>query len=1049
MADGHFIRSLTEANRRDASKEMQINITFSRKEGNNMKKLLSAILALAMAAVLLPATAMALQATSVSVGGVELTNGTYLVNGGTAATTDAPASGTGYAYFDNSSGNPILTLNGAVIGNARDVPNAKFMASIYFYGDLTIKLIGTNTITGFKTTGDYTSYGIYADHGSITFEKNTSDTMDTLTVTGGISQSFSAAIYADSNYSITFNGGTVNATGGSVTASIEDATNRYSKYYYSYGIYNNGGKVYVTGGTVSVTGETVSCTATDGDRGTYSYGVMCNEVNIRGGIFNATGGAANTGVSSSAAATAYSVGVGCVSLTISDGTLTAIGKTATATDGSKVYIGSCGIFSNDTTISGGTLTATGNTTTINGTGEVKFNAGYGIYGSTTVTGGTTVATGNTSAISEFAGEATNVTVTGHNDYNQTELTAATWDSTLSNYKIGTATAAAKTLKLVAICSYTAPAPITENGVTATVTFTPASPQAAGTSVTATVTLTGTAATSAVHSVDLTSAKADLTTSPKTQAVTANQNLTATPVTKTFTFTLPAKNVDDLVLTHTFCPAAPECTFSLNGTNAGKLMGSTTLMEYSLDGGTTWTDCTADMALTVSSISAASDIKVRVKAAGTVSAGLIKTIDVTKASTPNLTATQPTAIDGKGSIPMTTVHEYKLSTDTAWTAATGTAELAAGTYQVRVKATGTVLASDAQTLTITAFDPAKEVTPSVTFTATGPDSGTLSGVSVGLKYSTDGTSWTDVTSPTDIDLTGLSACTLSVVKKGDGMTTADSVAQTIAITKADTPTAVGVACTTSANKDGKLTGVSDSMEYQLAGDTGWTPCGGTEVTGLASGKYSVRVKATGATLASDTQEVTVSDYSAPHSTDDKEDYTSPANTIIYNDPVISAATVWLTGSDLPYGDLLITDKLTSGDDYDAMLKLADKDDIFKVYNIYLRSGRKSTGSAMYLNFDLADRYAGQAFTLVHKKADDTLEYFYATADSKGDLKFGPLYELSPFMLVEGTLTQGINYQSIAIPQTSDSTASGLWIGIGMMSLLAMGGAICVIRRRKQA
>ncbi len=166
---------------------------------------------------------------------------------------------------------------------------------------------------------------------------------------------------------------------------------------------------------------------------------------------------------------------------------------------------------------------------------------------------------------------------------------------------------------------------------------------------------------------------------------------------------------------------PSCTFSFDGTNAGKLMNSTTAMEYSLNGGTTWTDCTADISLPVDIITEDNDIKVRFKEGVVPStAGPIQTIDITKATAPNLTVTQPTVLNGYGSIPMTSVYEYKLSTKenmlfnkSNWIDATGTTELPAGTYQVRVKATGTVLFSDAQIITLNAYTPAKETTTPAT------------------------------------------------------------------------------------------------------------------------------------------------------------------------------------------------------------------------------------------------------------------------------------------------------------------------------------------------
>ena len=123
-----------------------------------------------------------------------------------------------------------------------------------------------------------------------------------------------------------------------------------------------------------------------------------------------------------------------------------------------------------------------------------------------------------------------------------------------------------------------------------------------------------------------------------------------------TASLSAATEVNFFLTYTDnSPAAPSCGFSFSGANAGKLMGSTTKMEYSLDGGTAWVDCTADTALPVDSISDANDIRVRLKATGTVAAGKIQTIDITRAATPALTVTQPAVINGTGSINTGVAH----------------------------------------------------------------------------------------------------------------------------------------------------------------------------------------------------------------------------------------------------------------------------------------------------------------------------------------------------------------------------------------------------------
>ena len=180
-------------------------------------------------------------------------------------------------------------------------------------------------------------------------------------------------------------------------------------------------------------------------------------------------------------------------------------------------------------------------------------------------------------------------------------------------------------------------------------------------------------------------------------------------------------------------------------------------------------------------------------------------------------------------------------------------------------TATLFGSAKQDLTVTIGGTSsleKETTPSATFAATGDSTGTLSGLTDGMKYSTNGgTSWTDVpAASTSVDLTGLSACTIKVVKKGNGTTTTDSDAQTITVTKAETPTTVGKTdCTTASNNDGTLTNVTDKMEYKKSTDSVWTAITSSTVTGRANGTYNVRVKASGTVLASGAQTVTIAEY----------------------------------------------------------------------------------------------------------------------------------------------------------------------------------------------
>ena len=310
------------------------------------------------------------------------------------------------------------------------------------------------------------------------------------------------------------------------------------------------------------------------------------------------------------------------------------------------------------------------------------------------------------------------------------------------------------------------------------------------------------------------------------------------------------------------PAAePNASFTATGRDAGTLVigGTyTSTMRYSVDGGSVWNAVTS-ASMDITGVTAAKGIQVKdVGDGSTTSESPVKSITVTEGAKPTgLPVTQPSTIGGKGKIETTTSHEYNTDGGTTFTPCTGALDnLTAGTYHVRVKANGTELASETETYTITAFTATQETQPTATFTATGPDSGTLSGVDSGLKYQINSGAWTDIISNADVALTGLSACTINVVKKGDGTTTTDSAAQTITVTKATTPTGVTAVDCTAAGNDGKLQNVTNAMEYQKSGAAGWTGCGGTEVINLTPGTYLVRVKATGTTLASDNQSVTI-------------------------------------------------------------------------------------------------------------------------------------------------------------------------------------------------
>lgn len=210
---------------------------------------------------------------------------------------------------------------------------------------------------------------------------------------------------------------------------------------------------------------------------------------------------------------------------------------------------------------------------------------------------------------------------------------------------------------------------------------------------------------------------------------------------------------------------------------------------------------------------------------------------------------------------TAADGYYFPTDYAVAAVNGITVTRNSYTQITVS--GTPTANTTITLTATTAK-TKEATPAATFDAQGPDFGNLMNWPTGMKYSVDGgITWTENTSSYNYKVIyNVSADKDIKVYKpaSDPNTKLDSDIQTIDVTKAATPTGViGVACTTSANNNGKLQNVTTAMQYKKSDASGWTDCGGTEVTGLANGTYFVRVKYSGTALASESVEVEIASY----------------------------------------------------------------------------------------------------------------------------------------------------------------------------------------------
>ena len=165
------------------------------------KRILSALLCLCMVMALMPTVAFA-EPTSYNlwVGGVEVTsdNASNITGEGI----------TGTVTYDDST--KTLTLNNVNIDSVYSFENgvgkdsAGIYVSIDFDGDLTIKLVGENTITGKLTGSDISSYGFFAEGFSTDLIFDGSGSLNISAADGktGAGNSWSVAIYANGSVNV-------------------------------------------------------------------------------------------------------------------------------------------------------------------------------------------------------------------------------------------------------------------------------------------------------------------------------------------------------------------------------------------------------------------------------------------------------------------------------------------------------------------------------------------------------------------------------------------------------------------------------------------------------------------------------------------------------------------------------------------------------------------------------------------------------------------------------------------------------------------------------
>ena len=178
--------------------------------------------------------------------------------------------------------------------------------------------------------------------------------------------------------------------------------------------------------------------------------------------------------------------------------------------------------------------------------------------------------------------------------------------------------------------------------------------------------------------------------------------------------------------------------------------------------------------------------------------------------------------------------------------------------VQVNKRGYNIANNEKTVNISVV---KEAKPEAVFEATDLKDGILKNIEAGMQYDIGNGIRHDITSSEPVKITTIYQTPISIVRKSTIAGKLDSDIQLIYPKNTREPLGVKAV-------NGKIIYVNRKMEYQKEGDNTWISCDGTEVTGLASGKYNVRYKADGIKLASSEITVTVNAVPGENNKDNK-------------------------------------------------------------------------------------------------------------------------------------------------------------------------------------
>lgn len=245
---------------------------------------------------------------------------------------------------------------------------------------------------------------------------------------------------------------------------------------------------------------------------------------------------------------------------------------------------------------------------------------------------------------------------------------------------------------------------------------------------------------------------------------------------------------------------------------------------------------------------------------------IQTAPISKAATPSGLSASAATNGNNGVIQnVATDMQYIKEGTNFWTdiGSNTISGLAAGTYDIRRKANGSMIASDICKVSVLSnpVPSSREAKPAANFNAMNM---TLSNVR-GIRYATDGGS--NYRDAGNVDAVTLNESELRTDKgirlyrPGNKTTTADSDVQYIELHRQAVPT--GISATSATNiSGGIIKGTSSMMEYKPANASGWTPISGDMLTGLTQGTYYIRTKGAYQSLPSEAIAVVINMTAAP-------------------------------------------------------------------------------------------------------------------------------------------------------------------------------------------